>query len=87
MTFTATITSQGQLNIPIKVRRLLDLEKTQKAIVTVKSGKLIVEPVKDLFELGGSFKTTKKPLSNKELDQVIVKIIAREYKDKFKYRK
>ena len=57
MAYTVSITSQGQISIPAPIRRKLGLDKSKKAIVTEKDGKLLIEPVKDLLELGGSFKT------------------------------
>ena len=60
--YTVTITSQGQISIPAKFRRELGLEKTKKALITKESGRLIIEPVKDLLDLAGSLKTNKKPL-------------------------
>lgn len=57
MTYTVSITSQGQISIPAKLRRKLGLDKNKKAFVSEEKGKLIVEPVKDLLELKGSLKT------------------------------
>ena len=57
MTYTVTITSQGQISIPIKLRREFGLDKTKRAFVSSRDGKIIVEPVKDLLELRGSLKT------------------------------
>ena len=62
-----TITSQGQISIPAKIRRQLGLNKNSKAIVSTDGEKIIVEPTKDLLDLAGSLKTNKKPLSNKKL--------------------
>lgn len=55
MVYTVTITSQGQISIPAKLRRKLGLEKNKRAIVTEEDGKIIIEPVKDLLELEGAF--------------------------------
>lgn len=57
MIYTVTITSQGQISIPIELRRQLRLDKTKRALVSSRNGKIIVEPVKDLLELRGSLKT------------------------------
>ena len=80
--YTVTITKQGQISIPAKLRRELGLEKTKKATVSREGSKLIFEPVKDILELAGSLKTTKKPLSNKELEKVLAKAISEEYAQK-----
>ena len=57
MTYTVSITSQGQISIPAPLRRKLGLDKSKRALVTEKEGKIIVEPVKDLLDLKGSLKT------------------------------
>lgn len=86
MTYTVTITSQGQFSIPARIRRELGFSKTKRAIVSVKDGNLIIEPVKDLLELAGSLKTTKKPLTNEELHNFVGEAIADEYKKKNKIK-
>lgn len=58
--YTVTITSQGQISIPAKIRRQLGLDKTKKALLTVEENRVIIEPVKDLLELAGSLKTNVK---------------------------
>ena len=64
MIHTVSITSQGQISIPVEIRRKLGLSKKKKALVSVYNGKMVVEPVKDFLELGGSLKTSKKaPIS------------------------
>lgn len=60
MTYTVSITSQGQISIPAKLRRKLGFHKKQKALVTEERGQLLVRPIKDVLELEGAFKTDKK---------------------------
>jgi|Napbiome12C3dose_1001474.scaffolds.fasta_scaffold00049_36 AbrB family looped-hinge helix DNA binding protein len=79
MTYTVSITSQGQISIPAGFRRELGLNKGKKALVSLEGEKLIIEPVKDFLELAGSLKTNKRPLSNQELDDFVGKAIAEEY--------
>lgn len=55
--YTVTITSQGQISIPVRLRRKLGLDKLKKALIYEDKGELIVRPVKDFLELGGSLKT------------------------------
>jgi len=69
MTYTVSITSQGQISIPIQLRRKLGLEKNRTALVTEQNGKLLIEPVKDLLELGGSLHH--KAIKNKSIDQIM----------------
>ena len=60
MTYTVSITSQGQFTIPIDIRRALGLQKASKATVLTDGGKMVVEPIKDIFELRGVVKTKKR---------------------------
>lgn len=57
MVYAVTITSQGQISIPAQIRRELGLDKTKKALVSVKNKEIVIEPVKDFLELRGSLKT------------------------------
>lgn len=57
MIYTVSVTSQGQISVPVKLRRKLGLDKSKRAIVREEEGKLVIEPVKDLLELKGSLKT------------------------------
>lgn len=84
MVYTVSITSQGQISIPAKLRRELGLGSGKKALVSVKEDKIIVEPVKDLLELRGSLKTNKKPLSNQELHDLFSEYLAKEYRRQLK---
>jgi bifunctional DNA-binding transcriptional regulator/antitoxin component of YhaV-PrlF toxin-antitoxin module len=62
-----SITSQGQMTIPAKMKRLLDLD--DKALVQVRGKKLVVEPVGDILKLGGAFKD--RAIKGKSIDEVI----------------
>ncbi|OGD79851.1 hypothetical protein A2368_04710 [Candidatus Collierbacteria bacterium RIFOXYB1_FULL_49_13] len=53
MTYLVSITSQGQLSIPVKVRRQLGLTKPGKAIINVHDDHFTVEPVRDILSLKG----------------------------------
>lgn len=75
--YTVTITSQGQITIPAKIRRQLGLDKTKKAQVVEQDGKLVIEPVKDLLELGGSI-TSKKRISPRKLRKAFEDYLALE---------
>lgn len=60
MTYTVSITSQGQISIPAPLRRKLGLNKTSKALVSEKEGRVVIEPIVDILDLKGSLKTNKK---------------------------
>lgn len=79
MTYSVSITSQGQISIPAKIRRQLGLSKNGKAIVSVTNGKVMIEPVKDFLAMRGSLKTNKKPLSNAKLHDLFAESMAQEY--------
>lgn len=68
MTYTVTITSQGQMSIPMPIRRQLRLDKVRQATVTVEHNKIIVEPVQDIDDLLGIFQSKKRvsPLAEKK---------------------
>jgi AbrB family looped-hinge helix DNA binding protein len=80
MSFTVSITSQWQISLPAKIRNQLGFSRLGKALVSVQDGKIIVEPVKDLLDLGGSFSSTKKPLSNKEIHTFFAQSIVDDYR-------
>ncbi len=84
MSYTVSITSQGQISIPAKISQKLGLSERKKALVSIENGKEIIEPVRDFLELAGSLKTDKKPLSNQELDDFVGNVIVEEYGCKFK---
>ncbi len=65
MAYVVSITSQGQISIPAQIRRDLNLDKTRKALITIQGNKAVIEPLKDLLELKGSFKTKIKADSDK----------------------
>ncbi|OGD85319.1 hypothetical protein A3B51_00535 [Candidatus Curtissbacteria bacterium RIFCSPLOWO2_01_FULL_41_18] len=67
--YTVTITSQGQITIPVKVRRQLNLDKSKIATVRVEDNKAIIEPVVDIMSLAGTLhKYAKK---NMPIDKII----------------
>ena len=56
MTYIVSITSQGQISLPIQIRR--KLFKTNKALVSLNQDKVVIEPIRDLLDLKGSLKTS-----------------------------
>ena len=82
MSYIVSITSQGQMSIPVKIRRELGFSTKKKALVSIENGKMIIEPVRDFLELAGALNTNKKPLSNQELDDFVGKAVAQEYSEK-----
>lgn len=78
MTYMVSITSQGQISIPAPIRRKLGLDKSKKAVITEKDGKLLIEPVKDLLDLKGSLKTNI-TASSKEIREAFEEYIAKKF--------
>jgi len=76
--YTVSITSQGQISIPAPIRKSLGLSKYKKANVSVEKNNIVISPIKDFFELRGSFKTNKKPLSSEKLHELFAKEMAKE---------
>lgn len=69
MYYTVSITSQGQISIPVQIRRKLGLGKISRAIVSEEKGEILITPVKDLLELKGSLHH--KAIKNKSIDEII----------------
>lgn len=67
MQYYVTITSQGQITIPSKLRREVGLTKGIKAIMSSEKGQAVIKPVPDILTLRGVFQSKKKPLTGKKL--------------------
>lgn len=57
MPYIVSITSQGQISIPAKLRKELRLQTHKKAMVSKKGDNILIEPVADLLDLKGSLQT------------------------------
>ena len=55
-----SITSKGQVTVPVQYRHLLKLKIGQKIKFEFIDGKLTLQPLKGFLSLIGSFKTSKK---------------------------
>ena len=84
MTYVLSVTSQGQISIPAKLRRKYGINMNSKVILSEELDKLTLEPVADFLSLKGSLKSDKKPLSNMELEEVVAEGVAEEYARKLK---
>ena len=54
----ASITKQGQLTIPKEILRSLGIAGSHKAKVSQKGKQIIVEPIPDFWQLGGSLQSS-----------------------------
>lgn len=76
MTYTATITSQGQVSIPADLRKKYRLDKNRYLIFRDNDGRgITMNLVPDLLTLAGSLKT-KKRLSIKQEKEIFAKAFA-----------
>jgi bifunctional DNA-binding transcriptional regulator/antitoxin component of YhaV-PrlF toxin-antitoxin module len=55
-----TITSQGQITIPIAFRKKFGLDKATKAIIKADGDSVVIESIPDIRSLQGIFKTHKR---------------------------
>lgn len=69
MTYTATVTSQGQITIPVEIRRKLKLDKNRKIVLKLENNTIFMKSEPDIFALEGIFKS--RALKNKSIDEII----------------
>lgn len=61
MTYTATVTKQGQISIPAKIRRKYGINKNSLVILDDRESEgVFLKPVPDIMSLAGIFKSKKK---------------------------
>jgi AbrB family looped-hinge helix DNA binding protein len=72
-----SITAQGQLSLPAKVRQQFGLHKATKAIIAVENNKITLTPVSDIFSLRGVFGGGNQPsLSKKQIREAFEEYLA-----------
>ncbi len=64
-----SVTSQGQVTLPVKLRRALGLDKVKKAVVYRQRGKIIVEPVHSISRLAGILRNRR--MENKAIEDIM----------------
>lgn len=69
MVYLVSITSQGQVSLPAKLRRELGLVEKKKALVRREGKGIRIEPIEDLFSLAGAFKH--KAIKGKSIQEII----------------
>lgn len=53
MTHVVSITSQGQISIPVALRRQFKLDTYKKARITADGDRIVIEPIPDILALSG----------------------------------
>lgn len=77
---TLTLTSRGQITIPKKIRKALNLETNDKITVMVKDNMVILRPIKgNILDIGASIKIPdgEKPINFKKVREQVIDNISR----------
>lgn len=67
----STVTSKGQITIPVRLRKAFDLAEGKQVRFRQQSGTIIIEPVIDDVEAAFGLVKTDISVSEKEIKQVI----------------
>ena len=59
MEMYATVTQKGQVTLPIKARKALDIKPYSRVKLIVNKKFLRIEPTVDIFDLAGTFRIPK----------------------------
>lgn len=65
----ATITSQGQVTLPAKLRRLVGLDKPGKVLVQTQDNQIVIKKASDFLDLAGSLHQY--AIKGKTIDEII----------------
>lgn len=57
MQHIVSITDQGQVGIPVSVRKSFGIKNATKAVLEVKKDKIVIKPLMDFWSLPGSLKS------------------------------
>jgi bifunctional DNA-binding transcriptional regulator/antitoxin component of YhaV-PrlF toxin-antitoxin module len=78
MNYSITITSQGQMSIPVSVMKQVGLTKPGKAILEVRDQGVYIKPQKDILSLRGALKTNKR-FTKQEEQEAAAEAIAEQF--------
>ena len=71
---TSTVTRKGQLTLPAKLRKELNIKPSDKVVFTKEKDKIYIEKLPSIDELFGSLKNPNvKPLSISEMNRMVEK--------------
>ena len=76
----AVLTSKGQMTIPNKIRRALNLKPSEKVIIVVEGDHAVIKPLKgNILDIGGSIKIAdrEKPMDFHKIRAEVKKRIAK----------
>ena len=69
MTYTATVTSQGQITIPVEIRGKLRLDKNRRIVLKFENNTIFMESEPDIMQLSGIL--SDRAIKNKSIDEII----------------
>lgn len=76
-----TVNTKGQVTIPIRFRKKLNIRTGTKIVFREKEGQIVLDPVPDLLSMQGFFKTKKK-YNKKEIEKAVNAYKIKEWKEK-----
>lgn len=81
MSQITTITTQGQVTIPLAIRKILGLKPKDKVAFKNERGKIYIEPAENFLEMKGSIKSKTK-YSDRLAEKSVLEYKKNEYKKK-----
>lgn len=77
---TSSITTQGQVTLPAKVRKFFGLKPGDKVSFFKEGNEIIVRPTKTFLDLKGTIKV-KKHYTDKEMDKSVLDLVKKDYEE------
>lgn len=81
MTYTSTVTTKGQITIPVEIRRWLQLQPHQRVTFIKDNDQVVIKKSPNILDLMGSLKSPKST-SDKDWDQAVIEYVGQEYAKK-----
>lgn len=78
MTLTSTITTKGQVTIPLFIREALGLLPSDKVLFIKENDKVYLRPAVDFLDLAGSIKT-KKPFDLLKMKEAAKQLVSKRH--------
>jgi AbrB family looped-hinge helix DNA binding protein len=86
---TLTLTSRGQITIPQKIRKALNLEANDKITILVNNDTLILKPIKgNILDIGASIKIDgdEKPINFRKVRKQVIDKIAGDLRHTYSFQ-
>lgn len=80
MVYTVTVTRQGQISLPAKLRRIYNFDGPKKiGLRPLNNGQLLLEPLGDILSLKGTLKS-KKRYTKKQIRGAFASYLAKRHR-------